>query len=145
MSHTLSCLSTTILDTFPITQLLGSFGQLVSTSKVGYFTPLESCAAALRPSIRGPRPAAIKSDTKTKFASQFLFFNIAFFLSDCGVARLTRGPDRYRRRRDCISTAPRNASFLLRRYSPDSVKLCDSFCIFYLQNELSISTECLHF
>src|SRR5580704_10465642 len=115
MSHTLSCLSTTILETFPITQLLGSFGQLVSTSKVGYLTPLEFCAAALRPRIRGPRPTAIKNATTAKYASQFCFFVIAFLLNNCRIARLTRGPDQYRRRRDCNSTAPRNASFLLRR------------------------------
>src|ERR1700722_7075213 len=81
MSQTLSCLSTAILDTLPITISFGSFGQLGSTPKPGYFTPLEFCAAVFRTRIRELKPAANTNATKARPATHFFLFVIAFLLS----------------------------------------------------------------
>ena len=62
-----------------MTQLLGSFGHVGSTSNVGILPALEPCAAAAPMTILGLMPAAMTTAPKAKPASHF-FFAIDFLL-----------------------------------------------------------------
>src|ERR1051326_5833359 len=66
MNQTLSCRSTTTFETLPRTQLLGRFGNVVSTSKTGTFRPF------VCPRMRGLKPTAINTAIHAKLASHFL-------------------------------------------------------------------------
>src|SRR5579862_7989979 len=74
MNHTLSCLSTTTLDTLPTTQLLGSCGQEVSGSKTGYLPVYAPSAAAAWPTIRGTKLTAIEKAASVKTTSHTFLF-----------------------------------------------------------------------